>query len=483
VDFQFKEDGTLQLPPGGDIVDSAGASVLFSGSYNDLSDTPTIPVVPTALSSFTNDTNFITLSDVPTIPTDVSDLTDTTGLLGGGGGGLGNNNTVSHINLDGVPYAGAPVNFVHTDNGTEVDILIPDDGAGAGVGITRDTDYGIYNPYREGIWDDTVSPGGTEWNIDGWLDLTDVTTRTYQPLYAAFGSGGLGNKIVGTECVMYLPDNGKYYTVKFTQWTQGGNGGGFAYTRRELDLTSLEEGITFADGTTLKSAEGIGRVKLTAPNDRRIEQAYGYKEVTVTPITTTNLTATASRNGVNENSIWIDSTATTIDDILNNTGAAGIWQFNTIEFSLDNSTWYRWGGGTGNSGDERSYGLILPANILNYNQGDTIYFRYNTGGEPVVWWDKAELPGGSGNFRGAKIDYHAFTGEGTIIGTIHIVDDDSEENITHTEVSSGSTDSENDDLWLVQNEGTISYRRIDGEGKTLKVQWSATVFYGSELYD
>jgi hypothetical protein len=60
--------------------------VLFSGSYNDLSDTPTIPVVPTALSSFTNDTNFITLSDVPTIPTDVSDLTDTTGLLGGGGG-------------------------------------------------------------------------------------------------------------------------------------------------------------------------------------------------------------------------------------------------------------------------------------------------------------------------------------------------------------------------------------------------------------
>jgi hypothetical protein len=101
----------------------------------------------------------------------------------------------------------------------------------------------------------------------------------------------------------------------------------------------------------------------------------------------------------------------------------------------------------------------------------------------VVWWDKADLPGGSSNFRGAVIDYHAYSGEATWIGTIHIVDDDGEEHISHNEVGSGSTDSENDDLWLVQNEGTISYRRIDGESKTLKVQWSARVFYGSEFYD
>jgi hypothetical protein len=115
--------------------------------------------------------------------------------------------------------------------------------------------------------------------------------------------------------------------------------------------------------------------------------------------------------------------------------------------------------------------------------GNTVYFRIISGGEPVVWWDKNNLPGGSTNFRGAVIDYHAFTGEGTFIGTIHIVDDDGEENITHTEVSSGDTDSENDDLWFVQSEGKISYRRMDGESKTLKIQWSAKVFYGSEIYD
>jgi hypothetical protein len=120
---------------------------------------------------------------------------------------------------------------------------------------------------------------------------------------------------------------------------------------------------------------------------------------------------------------------------------------------------------------------------VTYNQGDTIYFRYTGGGAPVVWWSSADLPGGSGNFRGAVIDYHAFTGDSTIIGTIHIVDDDGEENITHTEVSSGSSDGENDDLWLVTNEGQIKYRRIDSQAKTLKVQWTAKVYYGSEIYD
>jgi hypothetical protein len=112
-----------------------------------------------------------------------------------------------------------------------------------------------------------------------------------------------------------------------------------------------------------------------------------------------------------------------------------------------------------------------------------VYFRYVGGGGPVVWWDKDDLPGGSSNFRGAVIDYHAYTSDATIIGTIHIVDDDGDEHITHTEVSSGSSDSENDDLWYVTSEGEIKYRRLDGESSTLKIQWTAKVFYGSETYD
>jgi len=415
---------------------------------------------------------------------DGGSTTETGYVFGGGVAAETFDNAVTHINLVGDPYDGEAVSFTKTDNGSEVDILIADDGAGAGVGITRDGNNGIYNPYREGSWDSDVSPGGTLWNIDGWTDLTDVESRDYVPLYEAFGFGGLGNKIVGTECVMYLPDNGKYYAVKFTQWTQGNAGGGFAYTRRELDLTSLAEGIRFADGTVLKSAAGIGPVKLESPGNRRIEEVYGYKSVSVTQRQTTNLTTTASRNATGEFRFWIDTTTTTIDDILNNTTAAGIWDTTTIEFSLDNVTWYRYDFNSTGAGNEIGYGVALSQNNLNYNQGDTIYFRYQTGGAPVVWWDRNELPGGATNFRGAIIDYHAYdTDSGTMIGTIHIARDSGDEFITHTEVFSGGTDGENIDLWLQTTEGQLKYRRLDGESSTLKVQWSAKVFYGSEYWD
>ncbi len=56
------------------------ASVAFSGSYNDLTDTPTIPTVPTNISAFTNDAGYITTADIPapyTLPA------ATTSTLGG----------------------------------------------------------------------------------------------------------------------------------------------------------------------------------------------------------------------------------------------------------------------------------------------------------------------------------------------------------------------------------------------------------------
>ena len=56
------------------------ASVAFSGSYNDLTDTPTIPTVPTNISAFTNDAGYITTADLPapyTLPA------ATTSTLGG----------------------------------------------------------------------------------------------------------------------------------------------------------------------------------------------------------------------------------------------------------------------------------------------------------------------------------------------------------------------------------------------------------------
>lgn len=384
-------------------------------------------------------------------------------------------NAVTHINVYGTPYVGAAVDFVHTDNGSEVDILIPDDGNGAGVGITRSNNQGIYNPYREGSWNSSVSPGGTLWNIDGWTDLTNVQSRIYAPLYETFGFGGLGNKIVGTECIMYLPDNGKYYTVKFSSWTQNSNGGGFAYTRQELDLNSLEQGIKFPDGTRLTSAAGLGRVKSTASRGRRIEEVTGDNTVSVTPrVTQTPVSATVydTRTDFYVFIQWDQA----LYDLSNSPTSY------SLEFSQDNSNWYP--AQVVGSNFQNYIQLFMTGDrMVTVNQGDTVYYRVSTGNDPVVWWDAADLPSGSGNMRGAIIDYHAYVNAGTIIGTIHIARDTGDENITHTETSSGGSNLESHDLWNVVNEGQIRYRTTDGQGSTLKVQWIAKIFYGEEFYD
>jgi hypothetical protein len=378
-----------------------------------------------------------------------------------------------------------PNYFRKTDYGDEVDdVFIGDDDSTLQIGITRANNGGIYNPYTEENWDEDVSPQGTLWNIDGWNDLTDVAERTYDNLYAAFGEGGLGGKIVGTECIMSVPSINKYYAVKFLSWTQNNAGGGFSYTRREIDLDQLDEGVRFADGTVQKTAYVPTNVKLTAPGNRRIEEAHGYKAVSVTSRTTaTAVTSTATLGNELATqfvTVGVSGTQLTALNALVSSGA--LYYF---EVSLNQTNWFRanWGG-SGNTGGSQYFQLNLINGItLPVAQGATVYYRITTGGDPVVWWDEDDLPGGSSNFRGAVIDYHAYTGDATIIGTIHIVDDNDEEHITHTEVSSGSDDSENDDLWLVQNEGTISYRRLDGDSATLRIQWTAKVFYGSEYYD
>jgi hypothetical protein len=374
--------------------------------------------------------------------------------------------------------------FKKADNGSEIDVIIPDDGEGAGVGITRGVNNSIYNPYREVGYSESVSPDGTLWNIDGWDDLSNVTTRTYLPFYAAY-DGGLGNKVPGSKTIMYVPDNETYYAVEWLTWTQNGNGGGFSYIRKEIDLTQINEGVKFADGTVLKSAAGIGRVKSTATGNRRIEEVTGYSEVTVESVTllnTYNVVSIERPGGAFSWDLYIDrATNPELEAAVTlygqDGGAGNKWRVTVNGQVYNDSNLQVYLNG--------AYIIVYSGNssTLPGDAGLSVTIERITDPQPQVWWNKNELPGGGSNFRGAVIDYHAYTGEATWIGTIHIVDDDGDENITHTEVSSGSTDAENDDLWVVTNEGTIRYRRIDLEEKTLKVHWTAKVFYGSETYD
>jgi len=237
-------------------------------------------------------------------------------------------------------------------------------------------------------------------------------------------------------------------------------------------------------GTLYSSTSGtVGTVKLISPGSRKIEEVYGYNSVSVTSRnfgSTVTRTAAVANTGATQ-SIAISVSALELADLIALiNGTVGYY----FEVSLDQSSWHKASyGGYNNTPGTESFVFYLTNSSLPVSQGQTVYYRIVTGADPVVWWDAATLPNGDNNFRGATIDYHAYTGESTIIGTIHIVNDSGEEHISHSEVQSGSSDGENDDLWVVLNEGTVSYQRIDGESKTLKIQWTAKVFYGSEFYD
>ena len=121
-----------------------------------------------------------------------------------------------------------------------------------GLTIARGNGGGIYNFADEGSWDRDVSPQGTEWNVDGWSDLSNLLTRTYTNFASAF-SYQIGERILGKEAIMHDTINDKYYAVKFTRW--GNNSGeGFTWQRRLIDTTQLDEGLHFADGTVQTTA-------------------------------------------------------------------------------------------------------------------------------------------------------------------------------------------------------------------------------------
>jgi len=368
--------------------------------------------------------------------------------------------------------------FEKADYATANNVDVIEDDSTLQIGITRGNNNGIYNPFTEIEWDENVSPAGTEWNIDGWDDLTDVETRTYTNFYDAY-NGNLGNRVPGSQAIMYVPSIDKYYAIQWINWTQNNQGGGFSYLRYEIDLTKLNEGVKFADGTVLKSAEGIGRVKLTAPGNRRIEEVSGYKSVSVTSRNRTEITG-ATYTTVNAYELRVKKT-TEINAFISpyyNTATTAVWYI-----SFDNVT-FRAATLNSDGGDNWMFYYVNANDPTVQVEDDSFYIRRDVGGDPQVWWDSADLPGGGTYFRGAIIKYHAYiTDAGSMVGTIHIAKDSGDNNIFHTEVLSGGTDGENAILWHQDNENQIKYKRIDGESSTAKIQWSATVFYGSEVWD
>lgn len=364
--------------------------------------------------------------------------------------------------------------FIKTDGGSETNVFVADDPEGTGIAITRGNNQGIFNPFREFGWNQEVSPAGTLWNANGWNNLADVESRTYTNFYDAL-ERNIGNNVIGRELVMYIPDTDEYYAIKFLSWTQDNAGGGFKYLRYKLDLDQLPEGISFSDGSVQRTAYVKTNILSTAQNKRRIETQDGFVRVELTELVVGDtLETTVYSSSSNTNFITVNETQELLD-IYNTIG------FIDLQISFNEETWIN-GRITGFSSlPVRRYTFSLDEEVT-VTEGQTVYYRTRSGAEPVRWF---RAPGN--DFRGAIIDFHAYSVEsGTVVGTIHIISDSGEGNITFTDVKSGSSSIEDLNLYFRssnESERNISAVRTDGRPDTVSIHWHGKFFYGTEYRD
>jgi len=169
------------------------------------------------------------------------------------------------------------VTFEHTTGGSEVDEI------DTGIIITRSNNKGIYNSDSEEEFNPAVSPINTLWNSEGWGDLSNLQSREYRPFYAAT-NGHLGNHVLDKEYVMHDTINDEYYKIYFTNW-QTNSGGAFTYVRQKLNKYYKNDGITFSDGTSQKTA-GVVSDTISVPNSVRIVNMVSISQADYDSLTT-----------------------------------------------------------------------------------------------------------------------------------------------------------------------------------------------------
>ena len=241
-----------------------------------------------------------------------------------------------------------------------------------------------------------------------------------------------------------------------------------------LNFNNLGE-LVFPDGT--KQTTAFNAVKTWTNRDNnvwRIEEAHGGAQFDYNYSTyNTGFTAAATLTDVS----YIDINNDTFPAFYENGMFLTAFIINGQTYQFNGNEWL--GGGT-----TYRYNII---GTVSYTEGDSMFGVFvNPQLDPVKWWDAADLPSGSVDFRGAIIDYHAYSPNGgTMIGTIKIADDSNDRTVTHTEVSSGGSDTAQMMFWgRTGNEGQLFFYRTDGDqDQNVKIQWTAKAFYGPEYWD
>ena len=123
------------------------------------------------------------------------------------------------------------------------------------VWFTRANSRGLFNAFDESFYDndDYSSPSGTQWAV-GTTD--DISSLSFDTFYNTL-NGNIGDNIVGQDMVVYVEGEDLYFDINFSSWTDGGNGGGFSYTRSDGDApTPLTQSFQTTPGYAVRFDDG-----------------------------------------------------------------------------------------------------------------------------------------------------------------------------------------------------------------------------------
>jgi hypothetical protein len=163
----------------------------------------------------------------------------------------GNNSTASAViyetTTEPIIWSSPSITFQKADNANfnlpqNQDILTDN------VKITRKASRGLYNYAAESQSDGYggSSPIDTEWARG---TLVDIASLNFQPWSDAFNNDPPSN--VNDTFVVHLITDNIYFELTLLQWTSGGNGGGFSYSRTTpCAQTTSSSSIKLANGST-----------------------------------------------------------------------------------------------------------------------------------------------------------------------------------------------------------------------------------------
>jgi hypothetical protein len=155
---------------------------------------------------------------------------------------------------------GEAVTFTRLDYEDKVDVIIP-----GILEIARDNNGGgIYNKAAEESFNGNSSPRKTVWNskyvdeiLSGYSKAPLLNTQLNFATFRNSLDGNIGINILHTELIFAEEETRRAWMIKFHQWTPGGNGGGFSYTRQEIFTSVYFERPNNATDTVDVISDGL----------------------------------------------------------------------------------------------------------------------------------------------------------------------------------------------------------------------------------